>query len=143
MKGEDDTIIWYSSEDSRSCDSAYTTKMKFAYADNEVGDPIYANNGFHIQPLDPALYGSRAARDSRARKAKKKGLTLNVSSRNHVGGVNNHHSSGLPGSKTGNVRTPLKIPELKLKGGDSQGPFTVTNKGVAVDSQAQEAIRQH
>ena len=61
--------------------------MRFAYADNEEGDPMHANNGFHIQPLDPALYGSRAARESRARKAKKKGLTINVSSRNHVGHI--------------------------------------------------------
>ena len=39
-KGPDNTTIWYSSEDSRSCDSAYTIKMRLTYADNEEGDPV-------------------------------------------------------------------------------------------------------
>jgi hypothetical protein len=30
-KNEDNTVTWYSSEDSRSCDSAYTIKQKLAY----------------------------------------------------------------------------------------------------------------
>lgn len=120
------SVVWYSSEDSRSCDSAYTTKLRFAYADNEDGDPTYVNNGFQIQPLDPTLYGPRAARESRA--ARQKGLTLNASSRNNIGGATHHRASG---TRTGKQRTPLKIPELRLKGAVG-GPFGGTNNDVAV-----------
>jgi hypothetical protein len=137
--GPDSAAVWYSSEDSRSCDSAYTTKLRFAYADNEDGDPTFVNNGFQIQPLDPALYGSRAARESRARKAKqKRGMTLNVSSRNQIGGATQQNPRGLGKPAGGTVRSPLKIPELRLKGAP-----TPTSKDVSVDPQAYEAIREY
>ena len=35
----DGNTVWYSSDDSRSADSAYTTKMKLNYQDNEDGHP--------------------------------------------------------------------------------------------------------
>lgn len=94
-KNEDNTVTWYSSEDSRSCDSAYTIKQKLAYQDNEDGPPMEVNGGFEIQPLCPEIFGNRAARHSKAKRAKKSPLgIMNTISRNHIGGASYGQNHG-------------------------------------------------
>ena len=63
---------YYSSEDSRSCDSAFEIKFEKIYENNEQGDPADVNMGFEIQPLDPTIYGKSAARKSQIKHYKMK-----------------------------------------------------------------------
>lgn len=55
---------FYTSDDSRSCNSAYTIKNQKVFENNE-GNPIEVNMGFEIQPLCPTIYGIKAARISK------------------------------------------------------------------------------
>ena len=57
----DGEISHYSKSDSRSCESAYETKIENVYIDNENGCPEDVNNGFEIKPLCPVIYGKKAA----------------------------------------------------------------------------------
>lgn len=88
-EGEDGNTIWYSSEDSRSVESAYTTKMRLNYQDNEDGDPAEVNNGFEIMPLDRYIYGPKAAQESKAKRSDRKPgfFKFNNSSRNKIQGA--------------------------------------------------------
>lgn len=55
---------YYSSDDSRSCESAYEIKLETIYQDNEYGSPEDVNMGFEIKPLCPTIYGKQAAKNS-------------------------------------------------------------------------------